>query len=251
MILLTNGDSWTQGDNPAQTINWEATKNLDWYDIVPSFGDMQYPKAYQSRQIYKFYNSPVWPKSLGKRLGVETWNAGRNGDDNTTIAFRTINSVEWLLSQGKKDIFVIIGWSSKLRLPAYIHKDDELKLVQNRPTFISDYADKIYKLEKRIEETFLHNILTLQNYLNLKKINFLFFNSFDKFDYFDKLYLNKLVDKSKWVNCSLTQSHFKEYIFQKYNLSDWSDSEYFATSHPKDIAHQAWAKYLYNYIQTL
>ena len=29
MILLTNGDSWTQGDSPAQTINWEATKTLD------------------------------------------------------------------------------------------------------------------------------------------------------------------------------------------------------------------------------
>ena len=31
MILLTNGDSWTQGDSPAQTPNWEATKTLDWY----------------------------------------------------------------------------------------------------------------------------------------------------------------------------------------------------------------------------
>jgi len=29
MILLTTGDSWTQGDSPAQNINWEATKNID------------------------------------------------------------------------------------------------------------------------------------------------------------------------------------------------------------------------------
>ena len=34
MILLTNGDSWTQGDSPAQDLNWKATKSLDWYDIV-------------------------------------------------------------------------------------------------------------------------------------------------------------------------------------------------------------------------
>ena len=39
MILLTNGDSWTQGDSPSQTINWNATKSLDWYDIIPHFGD--------------------------------------------------------------------------------------------------------------------------------------------------------------------------------------------------------------------
>ena len=39
MILLTNGDSWTQGDSPSQTLNWEAEKTLDWYDIIPNFGD--------------------------------------------------------------------------------------------------------------------------------------------------------------------------------------------------------------------
>ena len=40
MILLTNGASWTQGDSPAQTINWEATKTLDLYDIIPEFGNI-------------------------------------------------------------------------------------------------------------------------------------------------------------------------------------------------------------------
>ena len=39
MILLCNGDSWTQGDAPTQTPNWKATKTLDWYDIIPHFGD--------------------------------------------------------------------------------------------------------------------------------------------------------------------------------------------------------------------
>ena len=44
MILLTNGDSWTQGDSPAQTLNWEAKKTLDWYDIVPFFGNFWFHK---------------------------------------------------------------------------------------------------------------------------------------------------------------------------------------------------------------
>ena len=38
MILLCNGDSWTQGDSPAQQINWKAKPNLDWYNIIPDFG---------------------------------------------------------------------------------------------------------------------------------------------------------------------------------------------------------------------
>ena len=251
MILLTNGDSWTQGDSSSQKINWNAEKTEDWYDIVPGFGDKQYVHKYSHKQLYKFYDSSVWPKELGKRLGVETWNAGRNGCDNTSITVRTINSVEWLLNKGKKDIFVVIGWSSKLRLPAYVYKDNKLKLMQNRPYYINDFADKAFNLQERIEETFLINILTLQNYFSIKKINYLFFNSFDNFDYFDKLYLNPLIDKSKWVNCSLNQSHFKNYILQKYNLDSWDDSLYFDTSHPKDISHKAWGKYLYNYIQTL
>ena len=76
MILLTNGDSWTQGDSPAQTPNWKAKKTLDWYDIVPNFGNL-YKYVDQdgtpivtnnTRILYKFYDSPVWPKKLGELI---------------------------------------------------------------------------------------------------------------------------------------------------------------------------------------
>mgnify|MGYP001485145744 CR=1 FL=1 len=63
MILLTNGDSWTQGDSPSQTLNWNATKTLDWYDIVPHFGnalmspDNRIFKSEKNTRIsYKFYD---------------------------------------------------------------------------------------------------------------------------------------------------------------------------------------------------
>ena len=69
MILLTNGDSWTQGDSPSQTINWNATKSLDWYDIIPHFGDES--NLCNKTILYKFYDSDVWPKILGERFGVE------------------------------------------------------------------------------------------------------------------------------------------------------------------------------------
>ena len=88
-VLLTNGDSWTQGDSPAQIKYSETTKSLDWYDIIPNFG---YPAGRHSKKVvYKFYGSEVWPKVLGRKLGIETWNAGRLGDDNKGIACRTIS----------------------------------------------------------------------------------------------------------------------------------------------------------------
>ena len=64
MILLTNGDSWTQGDSPAQDLNWEAKPNLDWYNIMPNFGEPTIPC--DDRITYKSLNceDPVAIKEL-------------------------------------------------------------------------------------------------------------------------------------------------------------------------------------------
>ena len=91
--LYTIGDSWTQGDSPAQDLNWKAKPNLDWYNIVPDFGEPTTPC--NDRITYKFYDSEVWPKVLGKKLGVETWNCGKLGVSNDRIFRTTINSIEY------------------------------------------------------------------------------------------------------------------------------------------------------------
>ena len=259
MILFTNGDSWTQGDSPAQDLNWEAKKTLDWYDIVPFFGDLSthidkdrnvHP-VYKTRILYKFYDSPVWPKELGKRLGVETWNAGRLGDSNYDIKSTTIQSIEWLKKQGKKDIFAIIGWTSQMRIPIYyIDGDEQPKVGQQRPDK-HEAANEIYKRMNFIQNEFLLYILDLQNYFKVNNIDYLMFNAFDRFDDFNEHYLSESIDKTKWINNTVKPAHFKEYILQKFNLKNWDESPYFITAHPRDISHKAWGKYLYNYIQSL
>ena len=175
MILFTNGDSWTQGDSPAQDINWEAKKTLDWYDIVPFFGDLythidknrNVDPVDKTRVLYKFYDSPVWPKELGKRLGVETWNAGRLGDSNYDIKSTTIQSIEWLKKQGKKDIFAIIGWTSQIRIPVYcVDGEGQTKIGQQRPDKY-EAANEIYKRMNFIQNEFLLHILQLQNYFKV------------------------------------------------------------------------------------
>ena len=143
MILLTTGDSWTQGDSPAQDINWEATKNIDWYNIVPDFGEPTIPC--DNRILYKFYDSDVWPKVLGKELGVETWNCGRLGASIDRIVRSTINSVEYLESLGKKDLFVVIGLTALTRFSRVIDKHN--RLIFDDVHMHSDFMENITNLD--------------------------------------------------------------------------------------------------------
>ena len=258
MILLTNGDSWTQGDSPAQQANWHAKKSMDWYDIVPHFGNLYKhldpfgnPLVHNNtRVLYKFYDSQVWPKKLGRLLGSETWNAGRLGDDNHTICQTTIQSCEWLKKQGKKPDLVIVGWTSMIRIPIYITENNELTVQQQRPDNHT-LANDLYAKLNYIQNEFLFYIFNLQNYLKLNKIDYLFFNAFDKFEYFDQQYMSKFIDKSKWIINDPTKAHFKEYICVKHGLDDWDEGKYFRTAHPTDVSHIEWAEYLYDYIKKL
>ena len=100
MILLCNGDSWTSGDRPAQEVNWEAKPNLDWYNIVPGFG--QPTLLCRDKILYKFYDSSVWPKVLGEKLGCETWNCGKLGISNDRLFRTTINYCVFRIFREKK-----------------------------------------------------------------------------------------------------------------------------------------------------
>lgn len=257
MVLLTNGDSWTQGDNPAQKINWEAKKSLDWYDIVPHFGrtpDLDVPVR-ETRVLYKFYESDVWPKVLGRQFGVETWNAGRLGDDNYNIALSTIASVEWLLRQKKEDIFVVVGWTSPLRVPVFLgpnaNYDKELPLhiyqirpYNNIPEITPDNFDNIFDCDNMS----IMYIYTLQEYLKSKQIKFLFFNAFDSIQDLEHNQFNVLLDKKYWVHNNIQDNHFDNFIKKKFKLTDWENSKYYKIGHPTDIAHRAWGKFLHEYI---
>jgi len=245
MILLTNGDSWTGGDSPAQDLNWKAKPNLDWYNIVPDFGEPTCPC--DDRLTYKFYESDVWPKVLGKELGWETWNCGRLGASNDRIIRSTIHSVEYLESLGKKDLFVVIGLTALTRFS----KLDNLKekLVYNDIHLYSDTMKKIPNLDV-VYYKHLVNIINIQNYLKMKNIPYLIFNTFDK-DMEKDLTKHKLYDNIDLNNIYNKdfKPHFLHYIEKKFN-TDWGNTDdYFVKSHPTDKSHIEWANNLHKYIK--
>jgi len=250
MILLCNGDSWTQGDSPAQDINWEAKQNLDWYDIIPSFGE---PTCKVDDKIrYKFYDSEVWPRVLGKELGWETWNCGRLGASNDRIVRSTMHSVEYLESLGKKDLFVVVGLTSLLRYSVLMNqKKDRWKHYKIN-----------YKDERFTEDTYpinaevkfkndLIELINFQNYLKMKNIPYLIFNAFDENmekDWKD-LSFYKDIDLTNIYNKDF-KPHFREFIEKKHNSSMFSKDKYFKSIHPTNKSHIEWGEQLNKYIRS-
>ena len=245
MILLCNGDSWTQGDSPAQKYDWESRPNLDWYNIIPDFGEPTCPT--DDKLTYKFYDRDVWPKVLGKKLGLETWNCGRNGASNDRIFRSTINSVEYLESLGKKDLFVVIGLTSLTRFSNLEKQND--RLVYNDVHLWHDLMKNITNLDV-VYHKHLVNIINLQNYLKMKNIPYLIFNAFDKemesdltkHKLYDNIDLNNIYNKD-------FKPHFLDYIEKKFNTNWGNDDDYFIKSHPTDKSHIEWANNLHKYIK--
>jgi len=247
MILLCNGDSWTQGDSPSQTPNWEATKTLDWYDIIPNFGSPFHPSK-GTKVLYKFYDSPVWPKVLGEKLGVETWNCGRLGISNDRIFRTTINSIAYLESLGKKDLVVVIGLTSILRYETW--NEYEPNMWEDNRVTAEDFLTqdiKGYKWSDSLVYKTIINIVNLQNFCKVKNIPYLIFSAFDDMDEDLKTSaLFKYIDLKNIYNNNF-KGHFKEYIENKFNTT-WVEEPYFRISHPTDISHIEWGNQLYKYM---
>jgi len=257
MVLLTNGDSWTQGDSPAQTLNSKATKSLDWYDVPNFLGSTDMGEGHNIRTRYEFYDSEVWPKVLGRKLKMETLNAGFGGDCNRGISERTINLVSDLINKGETDIFCVIGWSSSQRVSIFEVKDnpkieggrERICKVQYRPWECNTDVSKVFYDNTNLYQIeHLHSIINLQNFLKVNNINYLMYNAFDKFELEASTNLSKLVDLNHWVDGDMVNAHFKEYIISTNPITNWDTSEWFSISHPTDKSHTEWGEYLHKYI---
>jgi len=253
MTLLCIGDSWTQGDNPSQKLNWDAKPNIPWYHIVPNFGEPNYPV--DDRVLYKFYDSEVWPKTLGRILGCETYNAGRLGADNRRIVRSGINSIKYLQEKGCKDIFLIAGFTSFTRVPLYQVKGNKGILTHHQVRPSMKYFNQYFKKLQVLTDDFLLDVIGLQNFCEVNNVNYLFFNAFDTVDNIENSTLFSYLDKKHWVYKDPIEYTFKQFIVDKFrgNLGrgEWDDkSDYFVSNHPTDLSHKNWGEFLADYINT-
>ena len=251
MVVVCNGDSWTQGDSPSQSFNWNVEKSemIDNYMVFPNFAD-PYMK-FDDSVLNKFYCSPVWPKVLATTLGVKTYNVGRLGRSNTDILLTTINAVNTLLKSGETELVVIVGWSSLLRKSIFCYdgKDDKVKPIQIRP--LTEGFEHMYDNITPLEDDFALCIYTLQEFLKSKRIDFVFFNAFDSFTNYSKTLIGSMIDKSKWIESDIKSPHFRNFIEEEAikNNTTLEDTEYIVSHHPTDNSHTLWGNHLSQLIE--
>jgi hypothetical protein len=233
-------------------------------------------------------------KADGKK--PEYVNMSQPGGCNSFIRRKTIN---WLCENKDmwKDIIVLVGWTNPLRDEVFVsgwypeNNDDRLSRLNNSngylqlgtksppqddmPTFLKkdrlidnnfykEYMVRHYSFENQISTT-IDNIFTLQNFLKLNDIKYVFWNSLDfsEHDYSDLYKWNnadlmndlKVIDEKrkylrhqKWViGMDNSWEEFLNDLDPPYGLKYRLEGD----SHPNELGHKLWADEIYKKIEEL
>tara|TARA_B000000609_G_C24177236_1_gene354971 strand:+ start:1085 stop:1834 length:750 start_codon:yes stop_codon:yes gene_type:complete len=132
-----------------------------------------------------------WSGQLHKRYfsSWEYMNNAFSGSNNESIALHTIDDIEQLISDGEKDIRVLIGWTSTWRYHFELPEDDDLRCYKNKAKFFVGYdlsgdlqfmpfAKQLWQglnsfhniLED--EKTFIRDYTLLANYLKSQNLKY-------------------------------------------------------------------------------
>lgn len=227
MMLYANGCSMTSGEElGGEKYNSDGIKVLD-LDVV-----------------YKLKHS--WPQQLATLLEMDCFNDAKGGASNDRITRTTIKwTAKYLKSNKPEDLFVVIGWSTPSRIEFRIDNRWMTILPQWEPPMnpmkkiTKFYVDNIYDEICDNSRTII-NVLSLQSWLKVNKIPYLFTNTL-LLDYkqMDKDVKNML-DKKRYLH-ALTVSFNMYEVCNSYPRGP--------RSHPLKEGHEAWANILQQYIQ--
>lgn len=246
-MLYVNGCSWTFGDKLSETImaedmnssqvaelkalkerRFKRTERIDLYDsVLTKNEDLRRNKA--------------WPGVLCKRLNYgDHQNDARPGGSNDRIVRTTL---DWLVTHTPR--LVIVGWTHPARTEFWDKVSGKFITfsIHIKPRHNLDFWQNYWELTYNKDVTVyrsLQQIILLQTLLKHYNIPYLFFNAIStvpsKQEGFE--HLRKKID---W-DFFLTEFTFREFVLhKKLNL--------IKGSHPDELAHESWAKYLYEQLK--
>lgn len=183
--LLFNGCSMTAGD----ALTWDKHyPDIDWFNIR----DTKHPKYSIDEMQAFFLNYRADLRILdnlgshvGKLTGKSVVDLSDDGNCNQNICMTTIQFLEELSTQERKNYHVCIGWSAISRRMAW---EPNLNEFVNLTIGELDHVNKIY-FHQYIKESminradadhiinYFHNIVSLQNYLKANAITYTFWNT--------------------------------------------------------------------------
>jgi len=221
MILYANGCSYTTG------CELEG----------PHIGDSKYNK------------DRAWPAILGKNLGAtEVINEAKAGGSNDRI-IRT--SLDWILSnRSKEKLLVVIGWTDPYRTEikidgTYHHICSALQRKSNKILkeahrhFTTYYCDDSYAQPKKV-----HQVILMQDFLKLRKINYFFFNAILSVQprFCKHRSIGNAIDLNNYLHPFDMQKCMLNKVFKIFKPVPWG-------THPEEAAHRYWGNFLYNEIK--
>lgn len=208
---------------------------------------------------------PVYADWLGEHWNVPVTNLARSGSNNDRICRSTVEHVE-TLDLSKEKPFVIIGWSFIRRLEVWYYGNNEniLKNIPDKqdPAVYNKFITLNFlvneneaTLEQKCllqDDLFVHkqlmnfytNLFFLANYLESKKINYLFFSGaknsevpLNCFPSLENLGLCQAVANNKKIY-KLHDFYIMNYAFN--NDSDCNKE----TGHLSEFGHKQFANYI-------
>tara|TARA_A100001011_G_C14173723_1_gene783698 strand:- start:350 stop:1048 length:699 start_codon:yes stop_codon:yes gene_type:complete len=181
-------------------------------------------------------------------------NFARGGRGNDRIMMTTITYFE-KFPERKKDTFVLIGWSTALRMDYPTRKDfkpmpplDEcwatIKMARHATSFDKMAAMKMGGINHFNWEVqrWYQNTIGLQSYLKTNNIRYVMYNSLKpaiesgRKDHYE---LKKAVDQNKFMEIDYCQNDYCQQTNQYISTND---------HHPNEDGHRNWGKKVTNFI---
>jgi len=188
-------------------------------------------------------------KILAENYKLKLYNLAMGGRGNDRISFTT---KLWFQQNGSQEVFAVIGWSSTHRHD-YLTNDgwkkgripnmestwrtwktaDNLKFISQQPG---------WDIEQQGEMRFLDHVFDLQNYLQVKKIPYVMYNS-----------LPNVISSSN-KDIKTFESHIDKKRFFKFDSSHYDfimENDLIVSPkdpHPSAEGHEDWAKQLKEFV---
>jgi len=213
-----------------KTINWLYVNKDIWKDIIVLVG---------------------WTNPFRDELFAANWNP-----ENNDVRLSFLDQSNGYLQLGSKS-----PPESHIFMPTFLKED---RLIDNN--FYKEYMVRHYSFDNQISIT-LDNILTLQNFLEVNNIKYVFWNSLCKrnsaYDDVDRRILwsdsdvfgwnkkRKFINHQKWIRSDIDFS-WEEFLEDldpphgfKYKINKPLDD------HPNELGHKLWADEIYKKIEEL
>lgn len=264
--LYVNGCSWTAGDELNLDKNLLKYVESNGYRISKDYSNYINEHNHVVGHLSDFYNKFNWGSRICELLDINEYvNDAVGGGSNERI-FRT--TIEFLMNcseEYKKNLLVIIGWTSSDRREVFIKSTKTYEKLQGGFEFsktishpikinrnLMDEYNRYHRLYYEHMYSYFDSIMkysqhvySMSNILENLKVKYVFFNSIESCTNIDwsgeSKYLNTFFNWKANNSNIITSTHMQDFVIKNgYEIGP----QY----HPLSDGHNAWGDFVHEHI---